>query len=51
MNTAPHVEAPMPRWLRRAVGVAAVLATLGVFALYQRPDFLLSVADQLWSCF
>ena len=24
---------------------------LAVFALYTRPDFLLTVADQLWSCF
>ncbi len=29
----------------------AVVATLGVFALYARPDFLLTLADQLWACF
>lgn len=29
----------------------AGLALLAVFALYTRPDFLLTVADQLWSCF
>jgi hypothetical protein len=28
--------------------VAGLLATL---ALYQRPEFLVSLADQLWSCF
>jgi predicted MFS family arabinose efflux permease len=29
------------------------LATLllGVFALYTRPEFLMNLADQLWSCF
>ncbi len=30
-------------------GAAAVLA--GVFALYARPDFLVTLADQLWACF
>jgi len=29
----------------------ALLALLAVFALYTRPDFLLTLADQLWSCF
>jgi hypothetical protein len=27
---------------------AGLLATL---ALYQRPDFLVNLADQIWSCF
>ncbi|WP_269148688.1 hypothetical protein [Hydrogenophaga crassostreae] len=30
---------------------AAALALLGTFALYNRPDFLVNLADQLWSCF
>jgi hypothetical protein len=30
---------------------AAVLACLGVFALYTRPDFLVSLANQVWACF
>ena len=30
-------------------GVALVL--LGTLALYNRPDFLVNLADQLWSCF
>ncbi len=29
----------------------ALIALLGVFAAYLRPDFLVSMADQLWSCF
>ena len=29
----------------------AVAATLGVFALYLRPDFLVTLADQIWACF
>ena len=29
----------------------AAAAVLGVFALYTRPDFLLTLADQIWACF
>jgi len=32
-----------------AVAIGAVL--LGVFTMYAHPDFLVSMADQLWSCF
>jgi hypothetical protein len=28
-----------------------LLALLAVFTLYARPDFLKSMADQLWACF
>jgi len=31
--------------------VLALAALLGVFALYTRPEFLMNLADQLWSCF
>ncbi|GAB3495113.1 hypothetical protein GCM10027399_16710 [Curvibacter fontanus] len=30
---------------------AALGLLLAVFALYTRPDFLLTLADQLWACF
>lgn len=34
------------------IGVLAVaLALLGTLRLYQQPDFLLTLADQLWGCF
>jgi predicted MFS family arabinose efflux permease len=29
----------------------AVIASLGVFALYTRPEFLFTLANQLWACF
>jgi hypothetical protein len=29
----------------------AVAVLLGVFALYSRPEFLITLADQLWACF
>lgn len=30
---------------------SALVLLLAVFALYTRPDFLLTLADQLWACF
>jgi hypothetical protein len=36
---------------RLALYVLAVAVVLGVFALYLRPDFLRTLADQLWACF
>ena len=30
---------------------ATLLVLLAVFALYTRPDFLVTLADQLWACF
>jgi hypothetical protein len=40
-----------PLLLRALVGTAVGLALLGTLALYQRPGFLVNLADQLWSCF
>jgi len=38
--------------LQRTAWLAAALAALGgVFALYTRPDFLVTLIDQVWSCF
>lgn len=38
--------------LQRGLVWTAVLAgLLATFALYQRPDFLVNLADRLWSCF
>jgi len=34
-----------------AAALAALAALLGVFALYTRPDFLLTLANQVWACF
>ena len=27
------------------------MALLGVFLLYQRPDFLVQMSNQIWACF
>jgi hypothetical protein len=36
---------------KTAITAACVAAMLGVFTWYDRPDFLLSLATQWWSCF
>lgn len=37
--------------LKVLVWTVVALALLGTLTLYQRPDFLVKLADQLWSCF
>jgi len=39
---------PWQKWL--AYG-GAVLVLLAVFALYTRPDFLVTLANEVWACF
>ena len=29
----------------------AIIASLAVFALYTRPDFMFTLANQVWACF
>ncbi|MES2973608.1 MAG: hypothetical protein V4757_08355 [Pseudomonadota bacterium] len=37
---------------RKSLAWGATLAVLlAVFALYTRPDFLVTLADQIWACF
>ncbi len=36
---------------RLLAGAAAVLVLLATLTLYTRPDFMVRLADQLWSCF
>lgn len=40
---------PALRRLMPYAGAAAALA--GVFALYLEPDFMVTLAQQLWACF
>lgn len=42
----------MPALARKAIAWSAAIAVLlAVFALYTRPDFLVTLADQIWACF
>ncbi len=43
--------APWQRWHTLGIWLALLLALWAVFGMYRRPDFLLTLADQLWSCF
>ena len=40
-----------PLAIQALVWSAVALALLGTLTLYQRPAFLVSLADQVWSCF
>lgn len=40
-----------PSVQRALIWTLVGLALLGTLALYDRPDFLVNLADQLWSCF
>lgn len=40
-----------PMAIKTLAGAVVTLALLGTLALYNRPDFLVNLADQLWSCF
>ena len=37
--------------IQRPLLATAALALLGIFVLYTRPDFLLTLANQVWACF
>ncbi len=41
----------MSRTQRILLWAVALAGLLGTFALYQRPDFMIDMADRLWSCF
>ena len=42
----------MKKITRQLLAWALALAVLlAVFALYTRPDFLMTLADQVWACF
>jgi len=36
---------------RLAAGVLAAGVLAGVFLMYTQPDFMVQMANQLWSCF
>lgn len=41
-----------PAWLTRTAAWTAVLLVLAaVFFAYTRPDFMVTVANQIWACF
>ncbi|GAB1387282.1 hypothetical protein MASR1M59_24300 [Melaminivora sp.] len=41
----------LARWQRLLLGLGSLALLLAVFAWYLQPDFMLTLADQLWACF
>lgn len=48
-STAPSGHAGF--WWRGLAWAAALALLLGIFSFYTHPDFMLDMADKLWSCF
>ena len=40
-----------PRLRKSLAWFAALLVLAAVFAMYTRPDFLVTLANQVWACF
>ena len=50
--SAPLAQQPFKRaGYKLLLVVVAALVLVGVFSLYTHPQFLVSLADQLWACF
>ena len=47
------MQQPIPAKVAKRVAIwtAVTAVMLGVFAMYARPEFLVTLADQLWACF
>lgn len=41
----------MKRHQKLLAWAGAVIVLLAVFALYTRPDFLVTLSNQIWACF
>lgn len=46
----PPAQRPLPGWTGWLIWLALLAALLTVFGMYLQPDFLLTLADQVWSC-
>lgn len=40
-----------PRILQVLIGLVCLAVLMGVMAMYLQPDFLLTLANQVWGCF
>ncbi|MDP4077228.1 hypothetical protein [Acidovorax sp. A1169] len=47
----PHRAPALPLVWRVLAWVVAIGACLAVFAMYTAPEFMVMLADQVWSCF
>ncbi len=46
----PTTGHTLPSWAGWLLWLALLTLLLAVFGLYMQPDFLVTLADQLWSC-
>jgi hypothetical protein len=46
-----HRPPKTPRWVKGLAALLAGVLLALVFGLYTRADFMLQLANQLWSCF
>lgn len=53
MPATPHhtTPIPLPLWQRVLIWAVVLTALLAVFALYTQPEFMRTLADQVWACF
>lgn len=50
-STTTSAPAPLLRpWQRALVWAVVLAALLAVFALYLQPQFMITLADQVWAC-
>lgn len=49
-DDTPPAQRTLPAWTGWLIWLALLAALLAVFGMYLRPDFLLTLADQVWSC-
>jgi len=40
-----------PSWRKLLAYAAAIAVLLGVFALYTRPELMVTISEQIWACF
>lgn len=55
MPTEPPIPAAapptLPRWQRALLWALALAAMAVVFGWYLEPEFMVTMADQVWGCF
>ena len=50
-STTPSSPAPLLRpWQRALLWAVVLTGLLAVFALYLQPQFMITLADQVWAC-
>lgn len=51
MSSSATSSKPLPTWQRALLWAAVAAVLAAVFALYLQPDFMVTLANQVWACF